>query len=187
MVDCLNKNGLIIYPTDTVYALACKFDSKKALERLSFIKKLNPKTANYSFVFESIKQSADYTKNYNKQTYKLLNNNLPGPFTFIMEASNMLPKLLKSNKKTIGIRISSHPVAQAIVNSMNVPILTTSLNTDDDIVEYEQDPESIYEQYKNQVDLVIDSGTGGNEVSTIVNLLNNNVAIIRQGKGELRT
>lgn len=187
VVDCLNKDGLVIYPTDSVYALCCKYNSKKALDKLNFIKKLNPKTANYSFVFDNIQQSAEFTATYDKQTFKLLNNNLPGPFTFIIEASKMLPKLLKSNKKTIGIRIPDHTVALSIVKTLNVPILTTSLNTEDDIVEYEQDPEAIYEQYKNQVDMVIDSGYGGNKASTIVNLLNNNVTIIRQGKGELRT
>lgn len=186
VVDCLKKGGIIIYPTDTIYGIGCDITNQKAIERICSLKGIDPKKANLAFVCYDLSHLSDYSKNFDKATYKILNKNLPGAFTFILEASKIVPKLLQTKKKTVGIRVPDNNIAREIVKELGNPILTTSLKrSDDEELEYLTDPFEMYEQYKNNVDIVIDGGVGSNESSTVVVCLDNEIEIVRQGKGEL--
>jgi len=185
VVEVLRNGGVIIYPTDTVYALGCDIYNHKAMERIARIKNLDLNKAHLSFVCRDLSHLSDFTKPLNNSIFKLIKKNTPGPFTFILEANNEVPKQFRKNKKTVGIRVTSNKIAQEIVRQLGHPILSTSLIIPDDILEYPTDPELIYEDYKKLVDVVIDGGPGGIEPSTIVNLTNDEIEIIRQGKGEL--
>ncbi len=185
VVECLQDGGVIIYPTDTIYGIGCDINKLRAVERVCKIRGIDPKKANLSFVCKDLSHLADYTLNFDKTVYKVMNKHLPGPFTFILKASNIVPKLLKSKKKTVGIRVPDNNIALDIVRTLEYPILSTSLRKDDDIVEYETDPEEIYHQYQNEVDIVIDGGYGKNLASTVVNCVEGEIEILRQGAGEL--
>ncbi|MFM9950193.1 MAG: L-threonylcarbamoyladenylate synthase [Saprospiraceae bacterium] len=186
VVEILRKGGIIIYPTDTVYALGCDIFQQKAVERICQLRKLDPAKAMLSCICKDISQIAIYTKPINTPTFKLLRNNLPGPFTFILEANNDLPKLLKNRKNTIGVRIPDHRVPIDLVEELGRPILTTSLKSDDDIVEYYTDPSEIYEIYKKLVDVVIDSGPGGILPSALINNTGNEPEVVREGPQALK-
>ncbi|NSW45379.1 MAG: threonylcarbamoyl-AMP synthase [Bacteroidales bacterium] len=187
VVDVLKNDGVIIYPTDSVYAFGCNIFSTKALERIAMLKNLDPQKSHFSFIFYDLSQISTYTNPLSNETFKLLKHNLPGPFTFILEANSNVPKILKLNKKkTIGIRIPNNNIARQIVNELGNPILTTSVIEDDDIIEYMTDPELIHEKYKDKVDLVIDGGYGNLVPSTIVDCTSGEFKIIREGSGELR-
>ena len=181
----LDKGGIIIYPTDTVYGLGCDIKNQKAVERICKLRELNPKTANLSFICKDIGQISNYTKPISNDLFKVLKKNLPGPFTFILPANNSVPKLFKNKKKTVGVRIPDHPIPLAIVEALGRPILTTSLRSDDEILEYFTDPADIYEDYKHQVDVFVNSGFGGNLASTVVDCANEEIEVIREGVGEL--
>lgn len=184
VVECLLDGGIIIYPTDTIYGLGCDFRNQKAMERICRIKGIRPEKANFSFVCHDLSHIADFTKPFGNNVYKLMRRALPGPFTFILQASNEVPKMLKSNKKTVGIRVPDHPVCRAIVLELGQPIISTSLKMPEDpVLEYPTDPEDIYEDYKNLVDLMIDSGYGGNVASTVVDCTDEEPVVIRQGLG----
>lgn len=185
VVDCLRKGGVVIYPTDTIYGLGCDISKPKAVERICQIRGLDPKKANLSFVCHDFSHLSKYTHQFDKHIYKLLNKHLPGPFTFILPASNEVPKLLKSKKKTVGIRVPDNNIARTIVQELGNPILSTSLKIPDDIVEYPTDPELIYEDYKKLVDIVIDGGVGDNQPSTVIDCTKEEWEVIRQGKGVL--
>jgi len=185
VIECLKNGGVIVYPTDTIYGLGCDITQPKAIEKICKIKGINPKKAQLAFVCYDLSHLSDYSKNFDKQTYKVLNKNLPGPFTFILQASKTVPKLLQSKRKTVGIRVPDNNIARTIVQELGNPILTTSVKTDDEILEYLTDPYDIYEAYKEQVDIVIDGGIVGNAPSTVVNCAEGEIAILRQGKGEL--
>jgi tRNA threonylcarbamoyl adenosine modification protein (Sua5/YciO/YrdC/YwlC family) len=184
-IDILNKGGIIIYPTDTVYALGCSLHKKRAIEKLAQLKGLKVKKANFSIIFNDLSHLSEYTKPIDRATYKILNKNLPGPFTFILTASNQIPKLFDTNKKTVGIRIPDNNIVQAIVKELQHPLVTTSLHNDDDILEYCTDPYLIQEEWRNKVDAIIEGGYGKSEASTVVDLSNGEIEIIRQGIGEL--
>ncbi len=186
VVEILRKGGIIIYPTDTVYALGCDIFQQKAVERICQLRKLDPAKAMLSCICKDISQIAIYTKPINTPTFKLLRNNLPGPFTFILEANNDLPKLLKNKKNTIGVRIPDHRVPLDLVEELGRPILTTSLKSDDDILEYYTDPTEIYEIYKKLVDVVIDSGPGGILPSALINNTGNEPEVVREGPQALK-
>lgn len=186
VVDILEKGGVIIYPTDTVYGIGCDITKPRAVERVARIKDLNPKKARFSFICYDISQIAEYTTPIDNQTFKLLKRNLPGPFTFILESGSKVPKILKSNRKHVGIRVPDNNIIREIVKELGNPILTTSLKNDDEILEYTSDPELIYEDFQNLVDCVVDGGYGNNIPSTVVNCSEDNYEIIRQGMGELR-
>ncbi|MCX7862986.1 MAG: L-threonylcarbamoyladenylate synthase [Bacteroidales bacterium] len=187
VIDILKNDGVIIYPTDSVYAFGCNIFSSKALERIAKIKNLDPQKAHFSLVFYDLSQISTYTNPLNNETFKLLKRNLPGPFTFILEANSNVPKMLKLNKKkTIGMRIPNNNIARQIVYELGNPIFTTSVIEHDDILEYMTDPELIHEKYKDVVDLVIDGGYGNLTPSTIVDCTGNEIEIIRQGAGELK-
>lgn len=185
VVDVLNKGGVIIYPTDTVYSLGCSLQKKRAIEKLAQLKGIKLKKANFSVICSGLRHLADYTKPIDRATYKLLNKNLPGPFTFILNASNQVPKLFNSNKKTIGIRIPDNNIVKAIIEELGHPLVTTSLHDEDEIIEYTTDPMLIEDKWENRVDAIVDGGYGNNIASTVVDLSQGDIDIIRQGIGEL--
>lgn len=185
IIDCLKSGGVIIYPTDTVYAIGCDINNRQAIDRVSLIKGVKTENADYSFIFYDLSQLSEYTKQINSSTFKLLKRNLPGPFTFILEANNSIPKLFKNKKRTLGIRVPDNDICRAIVKNLGHPIISTSVHDDDEVLEYTTDPELIHEKYENLVDMVIDGGMGKNEASTIVDLIPSEPEIIRQGVGEL--
>lgn len=185
-VNILRKGGVIIYPTDTVYGLGCDINSKKGIEQICKIKHLNPKKAEFSIICQSISNISNYTNHINNASFKVLKQNLPGAFTFILRAGNDLPSTFRKSKKTIGIRIPNNQIALDIAKELGNPIISTSLNKfEDDIREYYTNPELIHDRYEKLVDLVIDGGEGGLHPSTVVNLADDDVEILRQGLGEL--
>jgi tRNA threonylcarbamoyl adenosine modification protein (Sua5/YciO/YrdC/YwlC family) len=185
VVDILNKGGIIIYPTDSVYSLGCSLQKKRAIEKLAQLKGIKLKKANFSIICSDLSHLADYTKPIDRSTYKLLNKNLPGPFTFILTASSQIPKLFDTNRKTIGIRIPDNNIVKAIIEELGHPLVTTSLHDEDDIIEYTTDPSLIEEKWEKLVDGIVDGGYGNNIASTVVDLSDGDVEIVRQGIGEL--
>lgn len=185
VVEVLRSGGLVIYPTDTVYGLGCDVNNARAVERIAQIKGLNLKKDHLSFVCHDMSHLSVYTKALDNQVFKLLKKHLPGPFTFILPASNNVPKLFKNNKKTIGFRVPDNPIILEIVRELGNPVLSTSIKDEDEVIEYTTDPELIHEKYGDLVDLVIDGGYGGNEGSTIVDCTEYPYEVVRQGKGVL--
>jgi len=185
VVDVLKKGGLIIYPTDTVYGLGCDITNHRAIEKICQIRGIKPEKANFSFICHDLSHISDYVKPIDTSTFRLIKKALPGPFTFIFEATSNVPKLLSSNKKTVGIRVPDNNIAKEIVQQLGHPILSTSIHDEDEIIEYSTDPELIYEKYSKLVDIVIDGGFGGNIASTVVDCTLGNFEILRQGKGIL--
>ncbi len=185
VVECLRKGGVIIYPTDTIYGFGCDIFNQRAIERICHIRQVKPEKNNFSFICSDLSHISEYTKNLPTPTFKLMKKALPGPFTFILEASNKVPKLLNTHKRTVGIRIPDHAVPRMIVKELEHPIITASIKSDDLILEYTTDPDEIYEEYKNLVDMVIHSGNGGNVPSTIVDCTGDEPVLLRQGLGEL--
>lgn len=185
VVEVLKKGGIIIYPTDTVYGMGCDISNSKAIERICKIKGIKPEKSNFSFVCYDLRHISDYTKPIDNETYRILKKALPGPFTFIFNANKNVPKLLSSNKKTVGIRVPNNSIARSIVQMLGNPILSTSIHDEDEIIEYSTDPELIHEKYEELVDLVIDGGYGDNQPSTIVDCSEGDFEVIRQGKGLL--
>jgi tRNA threonylcarbamoyl adenosine modification protein (Sua5/YciO/YrdC/YwlC family) len=185
VVECLQNGGVVIYPTDTVYGIGCDINKQRAVERVCKIKNINPEKANFSFICSDLSHLADYTKPISTSIYKLMKKALPGPFTFILEANNNVPKLFKSSKKTVGIRVPDNKICLEIVKMLGNPIMSTSVHDDDEIIEYTTDPELIYEKYKDVVDIVIAGGYGHTEASTVVDCSDGEVTILRQGLGIL--
>lgn len=184
-VDILKKGGIIIYPTDTVYGIGCDITNQKAIERVCRIRGIKPEKSNLSFICHDLTDISTYTKPFDTPVFRVLKKALPGPFTFIFNASGQVPKLLSSKKKTVGIRVPDNNIIRSIVRELGNPIVTTSIHDEDEIIEYSTDPELIYEKYQELVDLVIDGGYGDNIASTVVDLTSGNFEIIREGKGQL--
>jgi tRNA threonylcarbamoyl adenosine modification protein (Sua5/YciO/YrdC/YwlC family) len=184
VVRALKNGGIIIYPSDTVYALGCNIFDIRAMEKLAQIKKVKLEKAHFSIICNDLSHLSQFTKPIDTSIFRLLKNNIPGPFTFILEASKSLPLAYKG-KKTVGIRVPDHHIPQLIVEKLGHPIASTSIKDDDDVIEYSTDPELIAEKYNNLVDIVIDSGYGDNVPSTIVDLTSGEPEILRQGKGEI--
>lgn len=184
IVRTLEEGGLIIYPTDTMYAIGCHGLKERAIEHICHIKNIDPRKNNLSIICYDLSNISEYAKVSNA-TFKLMKRNLPGPFTFILPSGNRLPKIFR-NRKEVGIRIPDNNIIREICHVLNAPILTTTLplNEDEDI-EYATTPELIEEKFGNEVDLVIDGGIGGIESSTIVDCTANEPEIIRQGTGRL--
>mgnify|MGYP006168902649 FL=1 len=185
VVDILNKGGVIIYPTDSVYSLGCSLHKKRAIEKLAQLKGIKLKKANFSIICSDLSHLAEYTKPIDRPTYKLLNKNLPGPFTFILKASSQIPKLFDTNRKSIGIRIPDNNIVKAIIEALGHPLVTTSIHDEDQIVEYTTDPSLIEEKWEKLVDGIIDGGYGNNIASTVIDLSDDDVEIVRQGVGVL--
>ncbi|MEW5845606.1 MAG: L-threonylcarbamoyladenylate synthase [Bacteroidota bacterium] len=184
VVAVLQRGGVVIYPTDTVYGIGCDITNVKAVERVIKLKGLKPKDAHFSFICKDLSNIADFAKVSNP-TFKLMKKNLPGPFTFILPGLHRVPDYFLSKRKTVGIRIPNHQIPLELVDRLGNPILTTSLKDSDEVIEYTTDPELIYENYKHLVDVVIDGGIGGNIPSTIVDCSGDEPVIIREGLGEL--
>ena len=184
IVSLLRKGGIIIYPTDTVYAIGCDINNVKAVQRIAALKGIKPEKASFSMICRDLSNIATYSK-VSDEVFKIMKRCLPGPFTFILNATTKLPNVLMNRRKTIGIRIPANYIAMAIVEELGNPLLTTSVHDDDEIVEYTTDPELIHEKYCRSVDLVIDGGYGHNVASTVVDCTGDEPEIIRQGIGEL--
>ena len=182
VVECLIGGGVVIYPTDTVYGLGCDIFQQKAIERIASIKQVDPKKAQLSFVCNDLSDLSVYVKSISNPVYRLLRQYLPGPYTFILSASKQVPKMLKSKKDTIGLRVPDHHITKAMVAQLQHPILSASLP--DDHAEEMADPDMIYEKFKHQVDIVIDGGPGGIVPSTIVDCTGDVPVLLRQGLGE---
>ena len=185
IIECLNDDGVIIFPTDTIYAIGCSVNSSKALDRIARIKGIKKEKANFSFIFHDLSMLSDYTKPISNDVFKMMKRNLPGAFTFIVEANNNVPKLFKNNKKTIGIRIPDQPIITNIVRELGSPIITTSIIDEDEISGFMTDPEEINDAYSDRVDIIIDGSYGNKEESTIVDCTDNEIVILREGKGVL--
>ena len=185
VVDLLEVGGIIIYPTDTVYAIGCDIKANQAIEKIARMKGLNPQNPDLSLIFHDMSQLSEYTVIRDNPTFKLLKRNLPGPFTFIVRANNQIPKLFKNRKKTVGIRIPDNSIVLEIVRELGRPIITTSVHDPDEIIEYTTDPELIHEKYRDFADIVVDGGFGRNEASTVVDCTNIEPMIVRQGLGVL--
>ena len=185
VVDVLKKGGLIIYPTDTVYGLGCDITNQKAIERVAQIRGIKPEKANFSFICYDLSHISDYIKPIDNETFRVIKKALPGAFTFIFNASKKVPKLLSSNKKTVGIRVPDNDIARNIVKMLGNPIISTSIRDEDEIKEYSTDPELIYEKFKDLVDIVIDGGYGDNEPSTVIDCTTGEFDVVREGKGDL--
>lgn len=182
IVEILRNGGLVIYPTDTVYGLGCDITNKSALEKLARIKGVRLDKANFSFICEDLSNLSDHVAQIETQTFKILKRNLPGPYTFILPGSNSLPSVFRK-KKTVGIRVPDNAIALALVRELGNPIVSTSIKDDDELLEYTTDPSLMFDEWKHQVDVVIDGGFGGNEASTVIDLTGREPVLIREGKG----
>jgi len=185
VITALKKGGIIIYPTDTVYSMACDLTNRKAVERMAQIKGIKIEKANFSLICYDLSDISDYTVQFSNSIYKLMKRALPGPYTFILNANTSVPKLFKSKKKTIGIRVPDNNIARKIVEDLGNPLISTSVTDDDEIIEYITDPELIHEKYENTVALVIDGGYGKNEASTVLDCTDNHPIVIREGVGSI--
>jgi tRNA threonylcarbamoyl adenosine modification protein (Sua5/YciO/YrdC/YwlC family) len=185
VVECLSKDGVIIFPTDTVYAIGCSLRSPKAIERVARIKGVKKQKANFSFIFYDLSQLSEYTLPFDNEVYKLMKRTLPGPYTYILRANNNVPKIFDNKKKTVGIRIPENNIVSDIIKELGNPLISTSVHDTDEIIEYTTDPELIHENYRDIVDLVIDGGYGDNEPSTVVDCTGGEVVVVREGKGEI--
>lgn len=183
VVERLKSGDVAIYPTDTLYAIGCDALNVKSVERICRIKGVNPLKANLSIICSDLSDLSHYVKVSNSH-FKLMKRNLPGAFTFILPTNANLPRIYK-NRKTVGIRVPDNPIVRAMVEALGNPLLTTSVNTPDDAIEYATDPTLIAESYQHEIDLIVDGGYGGFEQSTIVDCTDTEPVIVRQGKGEL--
>ncbi len=183
VVKVLQDGGLVVYPTDTVYAIGCDALNVRAVEKICQMKGVNPQKSNLSIICYDLSNLSEYAKVSNA-AFKLMKKHLPGPFTFILPTSSELPKIYK-NRKEVGIRVPDNNITRTLVQSLGNPILTMSIRDKDEVIEYTTDPELIHEKYEHQVDIVIDGGFGGLEASTVIDCTTDNFEIVRQGKGEL--
>ncbi|MBN1198901.1 MAG: threonylcarbamoyl-AMP synthase [Bacteroidales bacterium] len=183
VVECLLDGGVIIYPTDTVYALGCDMTRVKAVEKVARIKGIKVEKANFSLLCSSLSHLSDFTRPINNHFYKIMRRALPGPYTFILNANNNVPRFFQSKKKTVGIRVPDHKVPIEMVEHLGNPIMTTSLHHDDEFLDYLTDPEEIFEKFNHLVDIVIDSGPGGLIPSTVIDCTGDELIILREGLG----
>lgn len=183
VVEVLRNGGLIIYPTDTVYGLGCDITNARAVEKVARIKGVDVEKSNFSFICSDLSHLSDFTKPISSPIFKIIKKYSPGPFTFILNANNNVPKYFKGKKKTVGIRVPDNNIIHEIVKELGNPIMSSSVHDEDEILEYTTDPELIEEKYANLVDLVIDGGYGGNIPSTILDCTDDFPVIVRQGKG----
>ena len=181
--ELLEKGGLIIYPTDTVYALGCLINQQKTLKRLADLKGLHLEKAQFAFFVKNFDLLSNYVRPIDNPTFKLLKRALPGPYTFILPTLK-LPKPFQK-RKSIGIRISDHPILNELLGLLTVPLITTSLHDTDKIVDYTTDPAVIFERWGKNIDLMMDDGFGGNIPSTVIDLCKKEPVVIRKGKGPL--
>jgi tRNA threonylcarbamoyl adenosine modification protein (Sua5/YciO/YrdC/YwlC family) len=187
ITQIIEDGGVVIYPTDTIYGIGCDISQPKAVARLAKIQGLDMDKAYFSFIFNDLSQISEYTKPMSNAAFKLLKRNVPGPFTFIFEANNNIPKLFKTRRKTVGIRVPDNNIIRSIVSELGRPLLSSSVHdVEDEVTEYITDPELIHERYGNVVDAVIDGGYGDNQPSTVIDCITDEFEIIREGKGEIK-
>ncbi|QJD80413.1 L-threonylcarbamoyladenylate synthase [Spirosoma rhododendri] len=184
IAQALRRGAVIVYPTDTVYGIGCDIHNARAVERVARIKGVKPTKNDFSFICYDLSHIADYARVSNS-AFKLMKRVLPGPYTFLLEASGNVPKLLNTNKKTVGIRVPDNDIPRQIVHELGNPIITTSIRDEDEVIEYSTDPELIFEKFQHQADIIIDGGYGGNIPSTIVDATDDDFTVVRQGLGEL--
>lgn len=185
VADCLRNGGVIIYPSDTVYALGCDIYQPKAIDRIYKIKNKDPRKANFSFICHDLSHLSDFVFSIDTPIYRVMRKALPGPFTFILKANNNVPKIFRSKKKTVGIRIPDNKICSELIKELGNPIITTSIHNNDEILDYITDPAIMYERYEKLVDIVIDGGYGKNRPSTVVDCSDGKITIIREGLGNL--
>lgn len=185
VVELLRDGGVIIYPTDGVYAFGCDITKSKAVERVAQLKGIKPEKADFSFVFDDLASTTDYCRPVDTRVFKLMKSCLPGPYTFILNANNSVPKLFKNNKRTVGVRIPDNNICRAIVKELGQPIISSSVHDEDEVLEYTTDPELIHERYRDLVDAVVDGGYGALVPSTVIDCSGDFPALIRQGAGEV--
>jgi len=183
VVDCLRKGGVIIYPTDTIYGIGCDIYNADAISRICRIKGIDPKKAQFSFICSDLSHLSDYAKSVDTPVFRLLKKALPGPYTFILEASKEVPKMLKAKKDTVGIRVPENNICSAIVAALGHPIMSASLPMDGE-VEYFTDPEVMQDQFEKLVDMVIDGGIGGIVPSTVIDCTDGIPKLLREGAGD---
>lgn len=184
VVTVLKNGGLIIYPTDTVYALGCDIYQTKAIERIAQLKKLDPEKALFTFICTDLSDISNYVLPIPNTIFKTIKKLIPGPYTFILNANHNVPKILKQNRKTVGIRIADNRITQEIIRKLGNPLLSSSLiDETNDITEYYTDPQDIYNAYKNKVDLIIDGGFGNVVPSTILDCTKEDIEVLREGAG----
>ena len=183
--EVFQKGGVVVYPTDTVYAFGCDIYNNKAVERIARLKGIRLDKANFSFIFSDLSQLSDYTRLISNSVFKMMKAYLPGPYTFILPARNNVPRIFHSRKKTIGIRIPDNNIPLEIVRELGHPIMTTSIHDEDELIEYTTDPDLIWDKFKDQVDAVIDGGYGKNEPSTVIDCTEKEPVLVRQGIGKV--
>ncbi|MFN6946156.1 MAG: L-threonylcarbamoyladenylate synthase [Cytophagaceae bacterium] len=185
VAEILARGGVVIYPTDTVYGIGCDITNARAIERICRIKNIDARKNRFSFICHDLSHISEYTHNLPDPVFKIMKKALPGPFTFILNANNNVPKALNPKKNTIGIRVPDNNIIRMLVKELGNPILTTSIKDDDDVLEYSTDPELIYEKYRDSVDVVIDGGYGNNVPSTVVDCTGDEIEIVREGLGDI--
>ena len=181
--EVVRKGGIIVFPTDSVYALGCDIFTHKAVERIARLKGIRPEKADFSFIFSDLSQVSDYARLFDNRIFKLMKSHLPGPFTFILHARNNVPKIFQSSKKTLGVRIPNNKIPLELVRNLGNPIMTTSIHDEDELLEYTTDPDLIYEKWKGKVDVIINGGFGNNVPSTVIDCTQPEPVIVRQGIG----
>ena len=185
VIDILNHGGLIVVPTDTIYAFAASVKSKKGLEKLAKIKNVKLNKSEFSLICDDLSEISKYTKPIDRKVFRTMKNTFPGPFTFILNANNNIAKLFGTNKKEVGIRVPDHGFTRSLIKSLGHPLVSSSVHDDDEIIQYTTDPLTIFERHENDVDAVINCGYGKNVASTIVKCTDDNPTILRQGAGIL--
>jgi tRNA threonylcarbamoyl adenosine modification protein (Sua5/YciO/YrdC/YwlC family) len=186
VVDVLQKGGIIIFPTDTIYALGCKASNTNGLEQVCRIMGKKPEKANLSLLCKDLSHITDYTTPIDNTVFRLMKRCLPGPYTFVLNASNQIPKIFKQqSKKTVGIRIPDNNIVLELINMLGEPLISSSIHSEDEIEEYITDPELIYEKYEKHIEAMIDGGFGGNIGSTVIDCSGDDIVLIREGKGSV--
>ena len=184
-VEIIKKGGVVIFPTDTIYALGCDLGNSKAIERVCRILGKKPERANLSLICADLSDLSSYSAPINSTVFKLMKHCLPGPYTFILKSSRLVPKLFQTNKKTVGIRVPDNAIVHALLEQLGHPLVSASVHAEDEIIDYLTDPTEIYDQFENQVDLMIDGGAGDNQPSTIIDCVDGEPLLVREGKGEV--
>jgi tRNA threonylcarbamoyl adenosine modification protein (Sua5/YciO/YrdC/YwlC family) len=185
VVNILRKGGVVIYPTDTVYGIGCDLHSKKGVEKLLTLLGLKPNKLNLSFICHDLSQVSHYIRPITTHVFKILKRALPGPYTFLLHANNEVPKILNISKKTVGVRIPKNDITLTLVKELGNPIISASIKDEDEIIQYTADPEIIFERYKKKVDVVIAGNLSGVEPSTVIDLTDGDITLIRQGLGDI--
>ena len=184
VADCLRDGGIVIFPTDTIYGMGCDIYKPKAVEKVVSIMGDKKKKDTLSFICHDLSQLSDFTPPIENHIFKAMKRALPGPYTFILNANNQVPKMVHGAKKTVGIRVPDNTIIRAIVEELGHPVFSTSIKDDDEIVEYTTDPELIYEKYGHLVDITVDGGYGDNVPSTVVDCTSGDLEVVREGKGD---